>query len=98
MTIIDVGPSIWLYTLRIAALIGAPSGSGRSKGEFWMFAFATGWIEADDRCHRGFPMGDYRQGRPPDLVLLASAGMVFVILFGGLLYFNKMESTIADVV
>lgn len=79
MTIIDVGLSIWLYTLRIAALIGAPSGSGRSKGEFWMFAFATGWIEPDDRCHQ-------------------SAGMVLVTLFGGLIYFNKMESTTADVV
>jgi hypothetical protein len=32
------------------------------------------------------------------LVLLASAGMVLVMLFGGLIYFNKMESTIADVV
>jgi ABC-type polysaccharide/polyol phosphate export permease len=37
-------------------------------------------------------------GRPPDLVLLASGGMVLVMLFGGLIYFNKMESTIADVV
>jgi hypothetical protein len=69
MTVIDVGPSIWLYTLHIAALIGAPSGSGRSKGEFWMFTFATGfsgqrtlWIEPDDRCHRGVPMGAYRAG------------------------------------
>ena len=38
------------------------------------------------------------EGRPPDLVLLASAGMVLVMRFGGLIYFNKMESTIEDVV
>jgi lipopolysaccharide transport system permease protein len=46
----------------------------------------------------GFRWAPTGQGRPPDLELLASASMVFVILFGGLLYFNKMESTIADVV
>jgi hypothetical protein len=45
ITIIDVGSNIWFYTLRIAALIGAPSGSGRSNGEFRMFAFATGLSE-----------------------------------------------------
>jgi len=44
-TIIDVGSNIWFYTLRIAALIGAPGGSGRSNGEFRMFAFATGLSE-----------------------------------------------------
>jgi len=38
------------------------------------------------------------QGRPPGLVILVSAGMVLVMLFGGLIYFNKMESTIADVI
>jgi len=38
------------------------------------------------------------EGRPPDLLLLASAGMVLVMRFGGLIYFNKMESTIGDVV
>jgi lipopolysaccharide transport system permease protein len=46
----------------------------------------------------GFRWALTGQGRPPDLVLLAPAGMVFVMLFGGLLYFNKMEPTIADVV
>ena len=46
----------------------------------------------------GFRWALTGQGRPPDLVLLASAGMVLVMLVGGLIYFNKMESTIADVV
>ena len=65
ITIIDVGSNIWFHTLRIAALIGAPAGSGRSNGEFQMFAFATGlseqpgsgalartlWFEPDGRSH-----------------------------------------------
>jgi hypothetical protein len=73
ITIIDVGSNIWFYTLRIAALIGSPSGSGRSNGEFRMFALATGlserpgsgalartlWFEPDGRSHRRFPVGVY---------------------------------------
>jgi hypothetical protein len=43
-------------------------------------------------------MGAYWAGKAARLVLLASAGMVLVMLFGGLIYFNKVESTIADVV
>jgi lipopolysaccharide transport system permease protein len=38
------------------------------------------------------------QGRPPDLLILASGGMVLLVLFGGLIYFQRMETTIADVV
>jgi lipopolysaccharide transport system permease protein len=37
-------------------------------------------------------------GEPPNLLLAASSGVVLVILFGGVVYFRKMESTIADVV
>jgi len=71
ITIIDVGSNNWFYTLGIAALIGAPSGSGRRNDEFRMFAFATGlseqpgsgalaptlWFEPDGRSHRRFPGG-----------------------------------------
>jgi len=59
----------------------------------WLYGLnpMTGVIE-------GFRWALTGQGRPPDLVLLASVGMVLVMLFGGLIYFNKMESTIADVV
>jgi lipopolysaccharide transport system permease protein len=59
----------------------------------WLYGLnpMTGVIE-------GFRWALTGQGRPPDLVLLASAGMVLVMLFGGLIYFNRMESTIADVV
>ncbi len=38
------------------------------------------------------------EGRPRDMVLSASAGMVLVMRFGGLIYLNKMESIIEDVV
>lgn len=37
-------------------------------------------------------------GQAPDRLLLASAGAVLVFLTGGLVYFQKMEGTIADVV
>ena len=59
----------------------------------WVYGLnpMTGVIE-------GFRWALTGQGRPPDLVLLASAGMVLVLLIGGLIYFNRMESTIADVV
>src|SRR5882762_3651355 len=59
----------------------------------WLYGLnpMTGVIE-------GFRWALTGQGGPPDLVLLASAGMVLVMLFGGLIYFNRMESTIADVV
>lgn len=46
----------------------------------------------------GFRWSLTGQGKPPDLMLLASAGMVALVVVGGLIYFNKMESTIADVV
>jgi hypothetical protein len=77
--IVDVGSNIWFHTLRIAALIGAPTGSGRSNGEFQMFAFATGlseqpgsgalartlWFEPDGRSHRRFPVGVYQSRNRP---------------------------------
>ena len=46
----------------------------------------------------GFRWALTGQGRPPDLMLLASAGAVAVMLVGGLFYFRRMESTFADVV
>jgi len=46
----------------------------------------------------GFRWALTGQGRPPDLLVLASGGMVLLMLFGGLVYFRKMETTIADVV
>jgi lipopolysaccharide transport system permease protein len=46
----------------------------------------------------GFRWALTGQGRPPDLLVLASWAMVLLMLFGGLVYFQKMETTIADVV
>ncbi len=37
-------------------------------------------------------------GRPPDTSVFVSAAAVVALLFGGLIYFRKMEGTIADVV
>jgi lipopolysaccharide transport system permease protein len=59
----------------------------------WLYGLnpMTGVIE-------GFRWALTGHGRPPDLVILPSAAMVLVMLVGGIIYFNKMESTIADVV
>jgi len=46
----------------------------------------------------GFRWGLTGQGRPPDLMLCATAGAVALILVGGLLYFQWMEETVVDVV
>jgi lipopolysaccharide transport system permease protein len=80
--------------------------------QFWMFAspvaYPSSIVPARWRIVYGLnPMAGviegFRwsltgQGRPPDLLVLASGGMVLLILFGGLVYFQKMETTIADVV
>jgi len=38
------------------------------------------------------------QGQPPGPLLFASTGAVLLLVIGGLIYFQKMEGTIADVV
>jgi len=44
----------------------------------------------------GFRWAITGHGHPPDLLLLASAFAVALVLLGGLFFFNRMESTIAD--
>jgi homopolymeric O-antigen transport system permease protein len=44
----------------------------------------------------GFRWALTGHGQPPGPVLLASAGMVAVVLLGGLFFFQRMESTVAD--
>jgi len=80
--------------------------------QFWMFAspvaYPSSLVPARWRIVYGLnPMAGviegFRwsltgQGRPPDLLFLASGTMVLLLVFGGLIYFQKMETTIADVV
>jgi lipopolysaccharide transport system permease protein len=44
----------------------------------------------------GFRWALTGRGRAPGLMLLASAGMVAVVLVGGLLFFQRVEGTVAD--
>lgn len=46
----------------------------------------------------GFRWALTGKGQPPGLLLGVSAGAVIVVLIGGLIYFQKMEGTVADVV
>jgi lipopolysaccharide transport system permease protein len=46
----------------------------------------------------GFRWALTGQGQPPGLLLFASAAAFVFLLVGGLLYFQRMEGTIADVV
>ncbi len=80
--------------------------------QVWMFAspvaYPTSLVPAEWRwlyglnpmagVIEGFRWAATGQGQPPGVTLLASAVGVLVILIGGLMYFQKMESTIADVV
>ena len=80
--------------------------------QFWMFASPVAYPASLVPSHwrwlyglkpmtgviEGFRWALTGLGRSPDLVLLASAGMVPVMLFGGFIYFNIMGSTVADLV
>jgi len=46
----------------------------------------------------GFRWALTGHGQPPSILLAASTGMVMLLVGGGLVYFHKMEGTIADVV
>ncbi len=46
----------------------------------------------------GFRWAITGHGQPPGVMMLGSAAVVAILLFGGLVFFNKMETTIADVV
>jgi lipopolysaccharide transport system permease protein len=80
--------------------------------QFWLFAspvaYPSSLVPARWRVLYGLnPMAGVIEGfrwaltgqdKPPGLLVLASGGMVLLMLFGGLVYFQKMETTIADVV
>jgi lipopolysaccharide transport system permease protein len=46
----------------------------------------------------GFRWALTGHGQPPSIMLAVSAGMVLLLVGGGLAYFHRMEGTIADVV
>jgi lipopolysaccharide transport system permease protein len=80
--------------------------------QFWMFvtpvAYAASLVPPAYRLFYGLnPMAGIVEGfrwatlntEAPDFgMMLVSAGVVFVLLAGGLLYFRRMERTFADVV
>ncbi len=80
--------------------------------QFWMFAspvvYPSSLVPAKWRWVYGLnPMAGVIEsfrwsltghGQPPNLMLLASAAVVLALLLGGLVYFQRMEGTIADVV
>jgi homopolymeric O-antigen transport system permease protein len=80
--------------------------------QFWMFAspvvYPSSLVPAKWRWAYGLnPMAGVIEsfrwsltghGQPPSLMLAASAAAVLALLVGGLVYFQRMEGTIADVV
>jgi lipopolysaccharide transport system permease protein len=80
--------------------------------QFWMFvspvAYPTSLVPERWRwlyglnpmagVIEGFRWALTGKGQPPSLLLAASAGAVVVVLIGGMVFFRKMEATIADVV
>jgi lipopolysaccharide transport system permease protein len=80
--------------------------------QFWMFAspviYPVSQVPARWRALYGLnPMAGVIEGfrwsltgtgRPPGMLFAISVGMVLLLLYGGLVYFQKMETTIADVV
>jgi lipopolysaccharide transport system permease protein len=78
--------------------------------QFWMFASPVAYPSAlvPERWRwlyglnpmagviDGFRWALTAHGRPPGPLMLASAAMVVVVLVGGLFFFQRMESTIAD--
>ena len=80
--------------------------------QFWMFASPVAypstlvpeqwrWIYGLNPMAgviEGFRWAIAGQGQAPGLLILVSTGVVLVMLIGGLLYFRRMEGTVADVV
>jgi lipopolysaccharide transport system permease protein len=80
--------------------------------QFWMFASPVAypsslvperwrWVYGLNPMAgviEGFRWSLTGKGQPPDVMLAASSVMVLLLVAGGLIYFTKMEGTIADVV
>jgi lipopolysaccharide transport system permease protein len=46
----------------------------------------------------GFRWSLTGRGNPPNALTFVSAGVVLIVLFSGIAYFQKVETTVADVV
>jgi lipopolysaccharide transport system permease protein len=80
--------------------------------QFWMFASPVAYPSSliPERWRwlyglnpmagviEGFRWALTGQGSPPNVLLLVSVAAVLLVLLGGIVYFRRMESTIADVV
>ena len=80
--------------------------------QFWMFAspvaYPSSLVPAKWRglyglnpmtgVIEGFRWALTGRGEPPSILLAASTAMVLLVLCGGLVYFRRMEGTVADVV
>jgi lipopolysaccharide transport system permease protein len=80
--------------------------------QFWMFASPVAYPSSliPERWRwlyglnpmagviEGFRWALIGQGSPPNVLLLISVAAVLLVLLGGIIYFQRMESTIADVV
>jgi lipopolysaccharide transport system permease protein len=105
-----LGAGLWLSALN-ALYRDVRYGTGFLI-QFWMFlspvAYPTALVPVRWRWLYGLnPMAGaiegFRwcltgRGQAPGLLLAASAGGVIVVLMGGMIFFRRMEATIADVV
>lgn len=81
----------WMF----ASPVMYPSTMVSKKWPHWAWLYGlnpmTGVID-------GFRWALTGRGQPPGLLLLVSAVMVLILLIGGLMFFSRMEGTVADLV
>lgn len=105
-----LGASLWLSALN--AIYRDVRYAVPFLVQFWMFASPVAYpsslvpeswrglyaLNPVAGVIEGFRWALTGQGQPPGIVLVVSACSVGLLLFGGLIYFQKSEATIADVV
>jgi homopolymeric O-antigen transport system permease protein len=81
----------WMF----ASPVMYPSSMVSKKWPHWAWLYGlnpmTGVVD-------GFRWALTGHGQPPGFLLLASSLMVLALLFGGLMFFSRMEGTVADLV
>lgn len=111
LTVITVlGAGLWLSALN--AIYRDVRYAVSFLVQFWMFvspvAYASSLVPARWRwlyginpmagIIEGFRWSLTTRGQPPGIFLVASMAAVLLLVLGGLVYFHKMEGTIADIV